>query len=926
MEDNSLYHGIEGRAHDDRGVDRETPQTGHSEPLSGSGAPIISTVTDGYSRVMSAPQPVDVIIGGLQDPDPNLLEKAQRVDAIWAEHGKEARDPNDPKGRTYYGNAKNQLPASVPSVRAPEGTPRAGLAFRYHSGLYVGDLDCIPPGTPPGSESALVEGALASLAEHPYTVAYGHSPSGDAWVILAGPRAENALAHRHYLQVLLNGMPEPARRICSMTGQNNVGRLRYLYPDPQARYRPDWIRAELPPPTNRALFQVPGKVTRSRSSGAGESASRRQAEMQAALEENGVAPEPLTDEEMVLKRAEVQDALASIPLEDGTGYPDWITAGYALCAADYNWPGFGGRELFLAWTRSNSYRGSTKLDLAYDQYTHLERTRSTTLTIGPLYKLARAHGWRGPYGEDEENAGREKEVSTPGGKAGNPEASKTDESLHPEGSDVPSVSIPADRRHKVRLIPDEGSNIGACVAGIRASNHPPTLFAISEGRSVGTVTKVGHQIGMEFCSSPRTHLEISRRLRFTKVTEKNGERPGVPTVTLMNLVHHALPPELPPFNGFKRMPFLWDGALVTTPGYHAESGYYVDLPDGLDLTLPVPEALLIIDEFLGEFPFQGPVDKANAWSVILGFPLKALGNAPGLFVDKPASQTGASLLCQCLGAVIEGKEPLLVTQGKSIGEFDKRLVAALKNHPAALIFDNLNQLLDSDMAASGMTDASFGGRLLGGNDEIRIPTKSLTLMFTANNLTATRELQNRSIRCRLDANHARPETRTDFRHILPGAVLTNRTAIVSAVSSIVQRWIEMGSPQGSPVLGSFIEYTKAVSGLVEFVGLGPLDGNRMQMVTEVTPSWEALDTLILKWWGEHGDQPMRAIDLVKSAAELDLKGDDERSRATSLSRRLGKALGQVFDVEDGINVKLLESGRDERGRAKQGLRYRLLRL
>ena len=102
--------------------------------------------------------------------------------------------------------------------------------------------------------------------------------------------------------------------------------------------------------------------------------------------------------------------------------------------------------------------------------------------------------------------------------------------------------------------------------------------------------------------------------------------------------------------------------------------------------------------------------------------------------------------------------------------------------------------------------------------------------------------------------------------------------------------------------------------------------NRGAMLNDTTPSWENLDTLILRWWEKHEAEPVRAIDLLDLAEELDLKGDTERSLATSLSRRLGHALGQVFDVEDGILVKLIESGRDKKGRAKQGLRYRLIRV
>ena len=500
---------------------------------------------------------------------------------------------------------------------------------------------------------------------------------------------------------------------------------------------------------------------------------------------------------------------------------------------------------------------------------------------------------------------------------------KTSQREEPVGE---SVSYPKEQRQKVMLMKDEGLNIEACIHAVKHSNNPPTLFSISDGQGIGVLTSVQGRAGMEICTGEQTHLEIARRVRFVRPNRRLIEESTVPSVTLMNLVHLALRPELPRFNGFKRLPFLWGGALVASPGYHSESGYYVDVPADLDLDLSVESALATIDEFFEGFPFQGPADKANALSVILGFPLKPLGRAPGLFADKPTSQTGASLLCRSLGTIIEGAPPAMVTQGKSIGELDKRLITKLKDQPTVIILDNLNRELDSDMVASGMTDDYFGGRLLGNNRDALVPTKSLTLMFTGKNLTATRELLNRSLRCRLDAGVPRPETLTHFGHTMPDAMLTNRVAIVSAVSSIIQRWIDAGMPRGEPVLGSFIEYTKALSGLMKFMDMPGFDGNRSLLLIEATPSWENLDTLILRWWEQHETLPVRAADLVELADDLDLKGETERSRATSLTRRLSHALGQVFEVDDEVLVKLIENGRDAKGRAKQGLGYRLMRM
>ena len=933
MGTHSLYHSIDPGSADvkslDGGVDKDALIPGLPPLLSASGAPFVSTTSAGHSTVLSVPRPMDAIIAGLREPRPDLLAKARQVEYILAKYGKYERDPADPKRRTHYAIAKNDSPTILPSALAPAGTPRAGLPYHFHTGLYVCDLDCISPGTPADEMLELVAAALAALNEHPPVVGYAHSASSAAWVILAGPRAEDRLAHKHYLAAILNEMPEDARLIGSMTGQNNLDRLRYEYPDPQAHYRPNWTRAELPPPTNRVSFQLPGTFPSRRSGKASESPSQRHAEMQAALEENEVAPAPLTPEDMALKRAEVQDALATIPLEDGTGHDDWIRAGYALCAADVNWPGFNGRALFVGWTRTNSYPGSTKPDMADAKYSELENDRSITLTIGPLFELARTHGGTGTTGENKREPDPTKEGIPSDGQAGASKVPMPGENPQDEAPGRPSVSSSSseDKRQQVTLTQDEGLNIAACVHALQISNKPPTLFSTSDGGSIAMLSRGQGRTGMETCTSDDTHLEIARRVHFVKLNKKGAASAAVPTVTLMHLVHRALRRELTRFDGFKRIPFLWDGALVTSPGYHSESGYYVDLPAGLDLTLSVESALKIIDDFFSEFPFQTPADRANAYSMILGFPLKPLGIAPGLFVDKPASQTGASLLCQCLGWVIEGRTPAIVTQGRSVGELDKRMITKLKNHPGVIIFDNLTAVMDSDMAASGITDEWFGGRLLGSNKDALVPTRSLALMFTGNNLTATRDLLNRCLRCRLDANHPNPEMRTHFRHHLPGDVADNRSMLVSAVSSIVQRWIEDGMPQGAAALGRFIEYTQAAAGLMTFVGMPHFNANRRQMLTESTPSWENPGVLVLRWWEKHGRDPVKSAELVELAEELDLKGTDQRSRATSLTQRLGHVLDQVYEVEDGVHVKLIESGgRDEEGRAKRGVWYRLMEV
>ena len=294
-----------------------------------------------------------------------------------------------------YDAAKKKLPAAVvPVACTVNRTLREGIGVRFHNGLYPIDVDI---GAPKDLDERRVwaESLIKELRSWPHTVAGGHSANWAAWAVLAGPVATSTADYKHCLDYLIAQLPEAVRDAVAKN-QTGTSCLRFLCPGRPAYHLPDATHLAVP---GRPAPGQPVAVAPHRSGRGGQSASERQAQMQAMLERLQVAPPPLTPEGMEMKRAEVRDALAAIPLEDGTGHSVWIRMGYALCAADQNWPGFGGRQLFVEWTQANAYAGSTKPGRADAQYSELERTRYTTMTIGPLWDLARSHGWNEMTGE-----------------------------------------------------------------------------------------------------------------------------------------------------------------------------------------------------------------------------------------------------------------------------------------------------------------------------------------------------------------------------------------------------------------------------------------------------------------------------------------------------------------------------------------------
>ena len=276
-----------------------------------------------------------------------------------------------------------------------------------------------------------------------------------------------------------------------------------------------------------------------------------------------------------------------------------------------------------------------------------------------------------------------------------------------------------------------------------------------------------------------------------------GPKPQYQPQLLISAVAVLLPRRLPILNGLKTSPFFFDGNLVTlSDEYHAPSGYYCRMADDIDTNLDVEECLRRLDDVFGQFPYVQGSDKANTYGVMVGQVLKAQFSGPMAFFDKPASQTGATLLAQTIASIADGQEPEFMTPGERPEETDKRLIAALNMRPSSLVVDNVSTRLSSDVIASGMTARYIGGRLLGGNKLPRVPTASLQIYITGNNASIERDLINRSINVRLDSGKENPEERTDFRHSLPDAALEHRRYYLSSVVSLVQRWIDAGCPRG----------------------------------------------------------------------------------------------------------------------------------
>ena len=256
----------------------------------------------------------------------NLRRHTERVQEVLAQYGENTVDPSDPKGRTYYDIASQTMPALIPGVDCPDGTPRSGIDCRYHSGCYAIDVnkDLTPE---------LLPIVRQVLEQWPHTTLVSRSVSHQGlWALLHGPRATSDHACTHYQRALMEMLPDSVRPHVA-EAPSDLTRARHWAWDPEAVKGPD-IEAVLYPPSDP---DEPHHGT------------------------NGeVPPKYDTAAACAWQREKAESALEYVPLGDDSDL--WCQVAMALIHEDVKRGvhEFDGCSLFTEWTGKSAADGSTK--------------------------------------------------------------------------------------------------------------------------------------------------------------------------------------------------------------------------------------------------------------------------------------------------------------------------------------------------------------------------------------------------------------------------------------------------------------------------------------------------------------------------------------------------------------------------------------
>ena len=362
------------------------------------------------------------------------------------------------------------------------------------------------------------------------------------------------------------------------------------------------------------------------------------------------------------------------------------------------------------------------------------------------------------------------------------------------------------------------------LAQVHNPDHSPTLFRHgAEIAEIAEVTEAG-SAAIDCLTKDQFMRALSDSVAFSK-SDTNGEIRGcLPPDDLVKYVYNCRNLPIPYLSTLTRVPTMGaDYKINTTRGYNLSGHVYYAPPRDLNMPeLPakvteedlIKARQIIVEEFLGDWPFDkwtrseivaaalnGDLNNPPPPSLLntIGIALEQIvqpiikGVLPPHLITKPTSRTGASNLANALQIVIGGS-PSSMTLEADEASMEKKIVAALKGSTAIVLLDNVAGVVDSTLLAKWWTDPVFTGRDLGKSQNLDLPVTHSKLM-TTNNATFSKELANRLGMVRLDANSARPDTRTGFRHnLILDWTRENRGEILWSLCVLAMHWVQVGKP------------------------------------------------------------------------------------------------------------------------------------
>ena len=372
----------------------------------------------------------------------------------------------------------------------------------------------------------------------------------------------------------------------------------------------------------------------------------------------------------------------------------------------------------------------------------------------------------------------------------------------------------------------------------------------------------------------------------------------------------------PPLLGLIEAPTIRpDGSVLEAAGYDQATGLLFE--PGRTRFNRVPTAPTLEDakaavaqfrELLAGFPFEDEHD----FSIVLACILTALTRrnlpcAPLFAFNAHKPSSGKSLLTDVVCLIATGRPAAKMTPTSEEEEETKRLFTLLLQGDTVAVIDNIMAPWFSAAMCTILTEETFEGRVLGRSASAKVST-CVTWMCTGNNLVLLGDLTTRALRCDLDPQMERPETRkfdVDLREWIP----RHRAQLVPAALTILRAYHLAGAPAVDYQPSRFETWDRRIRAPLLWAGVA--DPCLSFSDLEAGDTVKSQVTMLLAAWhrdlGSEAYSVQQAVGLSRLPEKQDLRTAllDVAGRAGEINTRsLGKWLSKYQKrIEGGFRVE-----------------------
>ena len=396
------------------------------------------------------------------------------------------------------------------------------------------------------------------------------------------------------------------------------------------------------------------------------------------------------------------------------------------------------------------------------------------------------------------------------------------------------------------------------LAALVERNNPPEVF-VRSGALVRVREDENGVPQIQVMEDSHARGRLARVADFVRITDNGETKVNPPEVVVKDL--QALGGwGLPALEAVVESPILRpDGTIFDTPGYDSRTRLFYKPVKGFELPkIPekpersdIEQAIRLVDEAIGEFPYEDASSAANTLGLILTPLVRQAvdGPVPMALIDKPQAGTGGSLLAETVALIASGRGAEMLGAPRDDEEWRKQITAKLSGGGTMITVDNVEGPLYAPSLARAITARTWTDRVLGRSESITLSQRA-TWLATGNNIILRGDLPRRCYWIRLDAKKTRPWQREGFRHPdLLSWVSKNRGSLVHALLTIARAWFVAGKPKadGVPRLGSFEAWAETVGGIVAYACIPGFLGNLEALYEKADEGNREWEGFLVSW-------------------------------------------------------------------------------